>query len=165
MELSYKSCLARLFFSSGVELSCKGRLAKLCLNPLHGTLGHKLPCDAILLGFASNRLTKMSFSWSFCMELSCKSCLAKLFPEFLHGAVVQKLLHEATCLAFAWNYAKASFQSYFSSFYVELSCKSCLSKLIVKLWFGIVEQKLTCKPFSQVEMLNSISRMLRCALK
>ena len=100
------------------------------------------------------------------MELLCKSCLAKLFIELLHGTVVQKLPHEAIFLAFVWNcHAKASFQNYFSSFYVKLSCKSCLSKLFCELSFGTVEQKLTCKAISQGEMSISISRMLRCALK
>ena len=114
-----------------------------------GTVVQRLPCKVMSQSFAWNSWTKAAlrrnfciepsdknrFSLSFCMELSCKSGLAKLFPEFLHGAVVQKLPHEATCLAFAWNYAKASFQSYFSSFYVELSFKSCFLKLFLELLF------------------------------
>ena len=117
-----------------------------------GTVVQRLPCKAMSQSFAWNSWAKAAlrrnftrfciepsdknrFSLSFCMELACKNCLAKLFPDFLHGAVVQKLPHEATCLAFAWNYAKASFQSYFSSFYVELSFKSCFLKLFLELLF------------------------------
>ena len=139
-----KAALQSIFVSYRIELSCIELL-------LHGTVVQRLPSPKLpvklLRGTVVQKLPCEAISWAFAWNCRAKVASWSYF------------------LAFAWKYAKAYFRNYFWSFYVELSCKSCLSKLIVKLWFGIVEQKLTCKAISQVEMLNSISRMLRCALK
>ena len=123
-----------------MELSCKSCLAKLFLKLWHGTVVQRLPCKALSQSFAWHSRAKAGLRSNFVsirIELSCKN---KLFPKLLHGSLVQKLPYEAmswgfawNCrakvspwsylLAFAWNYAKASFQYYFSSFYVELSAK------------------------------------------
>ena len=97
----------------------------------------------------------------------------------LRGSVVHKLPFAAASEAFAWNHrAKVAFQSYpaglawncltkaalwsyflsfrmelsckscFTSFCMQLSCKSCLAKLLLKLLHGTVMQKLPCKAIS-----------------
>ena len=62
---------------------------------------------------------------------ACKSWPIKLFLDFWHGAVVQKLPCETISEAFAWSCpAKVALQSYFSSFCMELSCRSCLCEAL-----------------------------------
>ena len=117
-------------------MSCKGCLAKLCLSLLHGALGQKLPCEWILWAFVSNCLANMRFSQSFCMELSCIKLPCKAICWAFAWNCRAKVASWTYFVAFAWNYAKTSFQSCFSSFYVELLCNSCLSKLLFKLLFG-----------------------------
>ena len=83
----------------------------------------------------------------------------------LHGTVVHRWLCEAISWAFAWNCvhklphkaiswlfawrcrAQAALQNYFWSFCMELPCKSCLTKLFLKLLPGTVMQKL---PFEAI---------------
>ena len=73
------------------------------------------------------------------MELSCKSYLAGLFLKLLHGAVLQKLSYKGMSQTFAWNcHAEVAFRSFASSFCVNVSCESCLSKLFLKLLYGTV---------------------------
>ena len=56
---------------------------------------------------------------------------------------MQKLPCEAISQVLAWNCrAKAALRSYCLSFCVELSCKSCLLRLFLRLSYGTVVQKL-----------------------
>ena len=99
------------------------------------------------------------------MELSHKSCLVKLFLKLSHGTVVQKLLHELwhatprhseACWAQSnqsGHYgacssgAEVALQSYFMRFCMELSCKTCLSKLVFRLLRGTIVHEL---PFEAI---------------
>ena len=153
-----------------MELSCKSCLAKLFLKLWHGTVVQRLPCKALSQSFAWHSRAKAGLRSNFVsirIELSCKN---KLFPKLLHGSLVQKLPYEAmswgfawNCrakvapwsylLAFAWNYAKASFQYYFSSFYVELSAKAAFQtyflsfcvELSSKSWLAKLSLKVECR--------------------
>ena len=130
MALSYKSCFAKLF-----------------LKPLHGTAVQKLPCEAISQALAWNCRAKAalrSYCLSFFVELSCNYVL-KLFLKLSYGTVAQKLPFEASSYAFAWNcHTKGALQSYFLSFCMKLSCRSCLTKLFLQLLHDTVMQKLPC---------------------
>ena len=90
-----------------------------------------------------------SYFWSFCIELSCQSCLAELFLKLLHGAVVQNELCQTIFRALAWNWrAKAALRGYCWSFCAELSRKSCLATLLLKVLHVTVMQKLLHKAIS-----------------
>ena len=109
---------------------------------------------------------------------ACGSCRIKLFLDFLHGAVVQKLPCKTISEAFAWSCpAKVALQSYFLSFCMELSCRSCLLKPFLKLLCESVVQKLPFETISLAVVWNcrakvalchilfSISRLLRRAFE
>ena len=140
-----------------MEPSCQSCLAELFLKPLRGTVVQHLLCETIFLALAWNRYAKAalrSYCLSFCMELSGKSRLAKLLLSLLHGTVIPRLPCKAIPCAFDYNCrAKYSFRSYFSGSCVALSCMSCLLKLFLKLLFGTVVQKLSCKAISRGKML------------
>ena len=75
-----------------------------------------------------------SYLLSFCMELSCQSCLAELFLELLHGTVVQNSLCEAIFELLRGSVVqKLPLETMFSSFCLELSSKSWLAKLSLKV--------------------------------
>ena len=94
----------------------------------------------------------------------CKSCPIKLFLDFLPGAVVQKLPCNTISEAFAWSCpAKVALQSYFLSFCMELSCRSCLSKLFLKLLFESVVQKLSFETISQAFGWNCLAKVALCS--
>ena len=106
---------------------------------------------------------------------ACRSCLMKLFLD-LHEAVVQKLPCKTISGASAWSCpAKVALPSYFLSFCMKLSCRSCLPKLFPKLLSESVVQKLPFETISEAsvwhcrakvlfcEILFSISRLLRHA--
>ena len=138
MELLLKTCSAKLFLRSCLEPLCKICLAK--------------HCEAIAWAFAWNCRTKaslQSYFLSFCMELSCKSCLATVFHKLLHAAGVQMPPCKTISQAFARNCrAKVALQSYSGTSCVDVSCKSCLSKLFPKLSHGIIVRGSSFKAIS-----------------
>ena len=72
----------------------------------------------------------------------------ELLFAMLHPALVHKSPSEAFSEASAWNCgAKVAFPSYLSSFCVELSRKSCLVELFLKLLHGPVMQTLPYESF------------------
>ena len=174
MEPSCKGCLAKLFFqllcgTVRQKLTCKAisqgevwismsSMLRCALKWRQGSWAQSELCwaqsnqsvrDAACSSPAQVALR--SYFLSFCMELSCQSCLAELFLKPLRGTVVQNLLCEAIFWDLAWNHrAKAALRSYCLSFRVELSRKSRIAKLLLKLLHGTVMQKLPCEAISWV---------------
>ena len=141
MEPWCKSCLPKLPRRFGMELSHKSCLAKLSLKLLHGTVVQKLSYKAISLTFACNcrpEAALQNYVLSFCMELSCKSCLAKQFLKLLYGAVVQKM----------------PFETIFAGSCAALSCKSCLLKLLRKLFVWSCHAKVALRGYSSALAWN-----------
>ena len=162
MEALCKSCLFKLFFkllfgTVGQKLTCKAISQDEALISISTMLGCALKwwqrswAQSELCWAQSNQSVRdaacssraqvalRSYFLSFCMELSCQSCFAELFLKLLHGTVVQNLLCEAIFWAPAWKRcAKAAFRIHFSSFCLELSSKSWLAKLSLKVRCGSV---------------------------
>ena len=96
---------------------------------LHGGFVHKLPFAAASEASAWNRREKVALqSYLAAFAWNCRANVASR--------------------VFACNCcAKAALQNYFSSFCVELSCRSCVAKLFLNLLRGAVLQKL---PFETI---------------
>ena len=134
------------FLSFCVELSCKSCLAKLFLNLLHGAVVQKLPFETIPQAPAWHhraRVVFRSYFLCFCMQLSCKRFLAKLFLQLLsYGAVTQGC--QAKVLGAVWAMLGAV-ESVSSRCCVQLSRTSCLAALFLALLHGAVMPKLPCR--------------------
>ena len=178
MEPSCKSCLAKLFFqllcgtvrqkltckaisqgevwismSSMLRCALKWRQRSWAQSELCWAQSNQSVRDAACSSPAQVALR--SYFLSFCMELSCQSCLAELFLKLSHGTVVQNLLCEAIFWALAWKRrAKAAFRSYFSSFCLELSSKSWLAKLSLKVKCRSVFPECCAAPLSNGRALG-----------
>ena len=95
------------------------------------------------------------------MALSRKRSFAKLFLKLLHETIVQKLSYEVISSTFAWHcHAKAALRSSSLSFCLQLSCKSCLWELFLKLLHGTVVQTL---PFEAIP--RAFQRVWNCNAK
>ena len=119
MELSHKSCLAKLFLKLLHGTVVQKLSSKLFLKRLCGTVAQTLSCEAISQGrmsisipgrcsvFLSNgRGLGRSLSYVGRSQIS-------LSMMMLRGSVVHKLPFAAASEAFAWNCsAKGAFQSY-----------------------------------------------------
>ena len=186
-----KAALRNCFWSFGMELSCKSCLAKLFHKLLHGAVKQNMHLEAIFQArHYRARVAFWSYCLSFCMELSCKSCffgafskapawncrangafrsyLSSFYVELPHKSCLVKELSRKSYLT---NYVfslcmqllcKSYFWACFLSFCMELLCKSCLSKLFLQLLCVTVVQKLACEAISQGEV--SISIPWRCNL-
>ena len=85
------------------------------------------------------------------MQPSCKSCLAKQLCKLSHWTVLRNCAFPET---FARNCrAKIALRSYFLSFCMGLSCKSCLMKLFFSSCMGEM-QTLPSKTISQAFTWN-----------
>ena len=118
----------------------------------------KLPREAfseVLAWICRAKAALQSYCSSFCVELSCKSCLWMAFLKLSYRTVAKKLPFEATSHAFAWHcHTKVALRSYLLSFCMKLPCRSCLTKLSLKLLHSTVMTKLPCEAFCRAFACN-----------